>query len=455
MEKRPRIAGRLIAGMLALVLLVLPAAAQDSLAALAQNQGCTVEALLDTGTFTPGDSVSDWVAFAAGRSKEPVQTEDYRKALTAYVTKKYRSEGGLDTIRATEWHRISLTLLALGGDPTDAGKDHINLIADGTYDWRTTESPGTQGLNGWIFALLTLDSARFAVPADARYTRETILTAILSAQEQNGGFGLAAGAADVDITAMALQALAPYRSGTVSYALSAGRSTTVHEAVGRALQWLSEQQTENGDFNSWGAPNAESTAQVIIALCALGIDPASDMRFCKSGGSAADGLARYRQENGLYAHVPDAGADLMATQQAILAEEAMERLKNGERSLYDFRAPMEDGLRAAIAALNDDIFAADAEALRAQADALYVRYRAIPAEERSYVFAFERLRTALEESGCTLEPENPAAAYDLRQPAAPDDTHGGTILCICGGAAAAAVLAVSGILWKRKQKCTK
>lgn len=455
MEKRPRLAGRLIAGMLALVLLVLPAAAQDSLAALAQNQNCAVEALLDSELFTPGDSVSDWVALAAGRSKEPVETERYRKALTTYVTKKYRSEEGLDTVRATEWHRISLTLLALGGDPTDAGKDHIDLIADGTYNWKTTESLGTQGLNGWIFALLALDSARFAVPADARYTRETILTAILSAQEQNGGFGLAAGAADVDITAMALQALAPYRSGTVSYTLSDGRSTTVHEAVGRALQWLSEQQTENGDFNSWGAPNAESTAQVIIALCALGIDPASDMRFCKSGGGAADGLARYRLENGLYAHVPDADADLMATQQAILAEEAMERLENGERSLYDFRAPMEDGLRAAIAALNDDIFAADAETLRTQAGALYMRYRAIPAEERSYVFAFERLRAALEESGGTLEPEDPAAAYDLRQPATPDDTHGGTILCICGGAAAAAVLAVSGILWKRKQKCTK
>lgn len=48
------------------------------------------------------------------------------------------------------------------------------------------------------------------MPEDAAYTREEILAAILEAQEPDGGFGLTAGASDVDITAMALQALAPY-----------------------------------------------------------------------------------------------------------------------------------------------------------------------------------------------------------------------------------------------------
>ena len=120
MEKRPRLAGRVIAGLLA-VLLALPARAQEGLAAVAQNQSCTVEELLDSGTFAPGDSVSDWFAVAAGRSGEDVRTEGYRKSLSDYVTQKYRKEGGLDSVRATEWHRIALALLALGGDPTDVG----------------------------------------------------------------------------------------------------------------------------------------------------------------------------------------------------------------------------------------------------------------------------------------------------------------------------------------------
>ena len=42
------------------------------------------------------------------------------------------------------------------------------------------------------------------MPEDAAYTREEILAAILEAQEPDGGFGLTAGASDVDITAMAV-----------------------------------------------------------------------------------------------------------------------------------------------------------------------------------------------------------------------------------------------------------
>lgn len=451
MEKRSRFAGRLIAALLALVL-VLPAQAQDGLAALAEEQGCSQENLLDSDLLTVGDSVSDWLAIAAGRAEENIRTADYCKALTSYVTKKYRKEGGLDTVRATQWHRIALAILATGGDPTDVGKDHIDLIADGTYAWKTTASLGTQGLNGWIFALIALDSARFAVAQDAPYTRQTMLTALLSAQEENGGFGLATGAADVDITAMALQALAPYRNGTTVYTLSDGRRGTVCESIDRALQWLSGQQTTDGDFISWGTANAESTAQVLIALCALGIDPKTDARFVKNGVSAVDGLERYRTENGLYAHVLTDGENLMATQQAILAQEAMQRLERGARSLYDFRAPMDDALSAEIAALNGEISAADDETLRTQADALYARYLEIPAQERSYVFAFARLRAVLGEAALTAD--DPTAAYDLRLPTEPSDSGSGIYvwLAACG---AAVLLGCGLILWMRKRKCTK
>lgn len=455
MEKRSRFAGRLIALLLALVL-ALPAhaqdtpAVQDTLAALAADRGCAQEALLDEGGFTPGDSVSDWIAIAAGRSGERIETDAYRRALTEYVTQMYRRQGGLDAVRATQWQRIALAILALGGDPTCVGPDGIDLIADGSYRWTTTDSLGTQGLNGWIFALIALDSARFAVPQNARYSRQTIVTAILSAQEADGGFGLASGASDVDITAMALQALAPYRNGTVAYALASGQSVTVSAAADRALQWLSAQQTAQGDFISWGSANAESTAQVIIALCALGIDPAADARFCKNGVSAKDGLLRYRLDSGLYAHVLSDGADLMATQQAMLAWLAMQRLADGARSLYDFRPPMEDAVREEIAALNREITEADEQTLRAEADALYARYLALPAQERSYVFALDRLRAVRTEAALTAD--DPAAAYNLRQPGT-KPSRGRILPWLCG---AAAVPAGAGlILWKRKRKCTK
>ena len=51
-------------------------------------------------------------------------------------------------------------------------------------------SPGKQGINGWIFGLLTLDSLRYQVPEGAAETRESILISILEKQLADGGFSL-------------------------------------------------------------------------------------------------------------------------------------------------------------------------------------------------------------------------------------------------------------------------
>lgn len=254
---------RLLTLLLTLVL-VIPAYGQETLDALAAAQGCTAETLLQSDKLTAGDSVSDWVAIAVSRAGTEGDTSAYRKALERYVTRMYREQGGLDRLRATEWQRTALTALALGADPTAFGRDKngrsVNLLADGVYQFTAAKSLGTQGLNGWIFGLIALDSARFAVPEDAVYTRATILQALVAAQEPEGGFGLTAGNSDVDLTAMTLQALAPYQNSTVTYTGTSGESVTIREVVRRALAWLSDQQTAEGDFISWDAANLESTA---------------------------------------------------------------------------------------------------------------------------------------------------------------------------------------------------
>ena len=193
---RRSLAGALLALMLAAAL-ICPAWGED------------FRPLLENRPLTAGDSVSDWLAVASGRAG--LQRPDYLRDLESYVTSMYRENGGLDRIKATEWHRITLAVLAQGGDPTAFGRDRegkpIDLVAEGTYNWSRSRSLGAQGLNGWIFALITLDSGGFAVPEGAVYTREDMRRAILSAQTEEGAFGLSAGTADVDITAMALQAL--------------------------------------------------------------------------------------------------------------------------------------------------------------------------------------------------------------------------------------------------------
>ena len=305
------------------------ATAGDALQAIAKKADCAYEDVLTSSLVVPGEAVSDWIAIATGCSGDPVKRSAYLQGLEAYVTEEYKNNGCLHSIKATEYHRISLVILALGGDPAAFGEDAsgkpIDLIAEGTYGWRNSDSLGAQGLNGWVWALITLDARQYEVPADAVYTRESIIAAILAAQTDEGGFGLSGGSPDVDITAMTLQALAPYYENDAA----------VKGSVDRALGWLSAQQNETGDFTSWGAGSAEGTAQTVIALCSLGIDPQTDERFVKNGKSALDGLMQYRAESGLFRHTLDGDGDVMATEQAALALIALERLDAGEGRLYD------------------------------------------------------------------------------------------------------------------------
>ena len=183
--------------------------------AISESVKTLPEELMNSELLVAGDSVSDWLLFDGALTGQAGDREKRLKALSEYVSTCYAEKGGLDRVKATEWHRIALTVMALGGNPTAFGTDRdgqkINLIADGTYDWKQTDNPGSQGVNAWIFALNTLDAGAFSIPEGAKYSREEIIKAILNNQE-NGAFGLAKGAENVDITAMALQALSRYRT---------------------------------------------------------------------------------------------------------------------------------------------------------------------------------------------------------------------------------------------------
>lgn len=285
--------------------------------------------LSDQELLPAGSSLSDWTAITFYLADIDDDYDSYRKALETYVSECYRQADGLDRTKATEYQRIALAALAVGADPTSFGTDAdgnpIDLIADGTYDF-LGDSPGKQGLNGWIFALITLDAKGFKVPENAKYTREDMIGEILSAQEADGGYGLTKGTADVDITAMALQALSPYMD-----------RKDVKKSVEKALDWLGGQLSENCSYSYLGEESAESSSQVIIALCSLGIDPEKDERFARDGRNVLEALEDYRREDGGYAHLKDQdSSDFMASQQAMLALTAVYRLKTGKSRLYDF-----------------------------------------------------------------------------------------------------------------------
>lgn len=261
---------------------------------------------------------SEWLVIALARSGRDVPDSYYDSVVKAVQSAK----GQLSDKKSTEYARTILALTAIGKDPADVGGyDLLARLAD-------MDDVTYQGINGAIFALLALDSGKYDVPAAAeggtQVTRDGLVAYILAQQLSDGGWALSGTSADPDVTAMALQALAPYRTG----------DETVDTAVDKGVQLLSDMQLSDGGYSSWGTLNSESCAQVLIALATLGIDPVSDSRFVKNGLTVLDALLAYAVSGG-FRHTVDGEADAIATEQALCALTAYARLLDGKTALYD------------------------------------------------------------------------------------------------------------------------
>lgn len=282
-----------------------------------------------------GTTAGDWYAFSVGRLGIDDDYFSYLTVLQDYVESKYKTADKLDKTKSTEWHRIALTVLSLGGDPTAFGKDtkgnSINLISDGTYNRANLSQ---QGVNSYIWALITLDSNNYAVPDSALNTRESIIDGIISHQSADGGFSTKNGESSVDITAMAVQALAPYADKS-SDKYEKYKKLNADKAVGKAVNWLSKQQQADGSFMQDGAACAESTAQVLTALCCSKIDAVNDSRFIKNGNNVLDGIMLFKAENGGFSHTVGKSANAIAGQQVLYSLCALYRMWGGYNTLYD------------------------------------------------------------------------------------------------------------------------
>ena len=289
-----------------------------------------------------------WLVFAMERLGVTGDYGSYLDALSAWISEMYEKPEKLSKNKATEWHRAALGILAAGGDPTDVGG--IDLIADGIYA-RGEDAPlGKQGINGWIWGLLVLDTKGYEIPSGSNVTRESILNEIIRMRLPGGGFALTGDTPDPDITAAALTALAPYRGGSEIYGQGNELGgATVDKVIDEAVEALSRVQCASGGFrNPLTGENAESTAQVLLALTTLGIDWQNDSRFTKNGVNLYEALAAYRTDDGGIKHLPtDEAANATASVQALYTIAALLRAEKGQSSLFDFRdAAVSDGASA-------------------------------------------------------------------------------------------------------------
>ena len=283
----------------------------------------TGDYLAGLGTPGTGSIGGEWMALGLARSGRDVPGVDtYYQTVENYVKTHIASTGRLDRNKSTENSRIILALTAIGKDVTDVGgHDLLKGLDNMNYIKR-------QGTNGPVWALLALDSHKYPTSGDV--TRDALVSTIVGLQMESGAWyiGSSKPTADVDMTAMAVQALAPYYRTNAS----------AKAAVDKALEYLSSVQKADGTFCEYGnqAASSESTAQVVVMLIALGIDPVTDARFTKGGVSVLDALCSFYVDGGGFKHkLADTTRDGMSTEQGYYALAAYYRMKNEKTFLYD------------------------------------------------------------------------------------------------------------------------
>ena len=293
--------------------------------------GESLQAQVNKSAPIVGSIGGEWLALALARSGRSVPA-GYYDNVVQYVKANVNANERLHNSKSTDNSRVILALTAIGKDPTNVGGHNLLKGLD------SMSYINKQGINGPVFTLIALDSHNYPTFGDV--TRDVLIDRILSEQVKvDGGWALGGAdekASDVDVTAMTIQALAPYYK----------TNAKVKTAVDKGLTWLSAHQQEDGGFASWGAVNSESCAQVIVALGALGIDPLTDSRFIKNGITALDALCGYyTQDDTLgkgFAHVKQSSGgyvggayNQMATEQAYYALNAYYRFANSQNRLYD------------------------------------------------------------------------------------------------------------------------
>ena len=260
----------------------------------------------------------DWAVIGAVRGGFDIPehwTDSYYRAIAA---KLQETDGVLSKTRLTEYARVVLGLTAIGENPRNvAGYNLLAPLAD--YDAATQP-----GFTSAAYVLLALDCGNYKIPTveegKTQATRPMYVDFMLGQQLSDGGWAIGSEEADPDVTAMVLQALAPYQE-----------STPVKNAVALGVTRLSALQNDDGGYSSWGYTSSESCSQVVLTLCALGISM-DDSRFVKNGKSVLDKLLTYQLSDGSFCH--DDSFDAYATMQALCALSAASRQAGGKTAFF-------------------------------------------------------------------------------------------------------------------------
>ena len=208
---------------------------------------------------TYGTNAGEWTVFSLARgnyfTKDAAYFADYYDRIVETVNETAASvnmSGALNKNKSTDNSRLIVALAAIGKDPTSVG--NWDLVAP--YSANGMSWIRKQGMNGTIWTLIALDCGGYETSDPT--IRQQCVDAIVSAQHNDGGWSLVTAKAqpsNVDITAMTLVALYPYRD-----------QPAVAEVCQEAFDWLSASQLDNGGFPYGNGETSESCSWAIVAL---------------------------------------------------------------------------------------------------------------------------------------------------------------------------------------------
>ena len=258
---------------------------------------------------------ADWYIYNALRAKDTIpedKLEAYYQSVVNAVNKWEPNK------KPTDIARTAIVLSIMNKDITKVGNKNL---AEMLYHHPNLSS----GSNELSWALLALDAKKTEIPNGDNWSREKIIDGLLTFQNpKDGGFGLNNNTeSGVDTTAMALQALAPYRSG----------NERVNKAIEDGLSYLKGSLSDAYDTGT-----SEGTAQLLLTLTVLKEDPLSP-EYGKPHKNIITGLMDYYVETesgkGFRHDKTNKKINDMASVQAYQALTAYVQYKNGEKTYWD------------------------------------------------------------------------------------------------------------------------
>lgn len=208
-----------------------------------------------SSSYAKNEVNGDWVMAELGR----LGIKNTDLSIEKQVERVFDKEGNYKGENANELLKIILALRASGIDPENIYG--VNLVEELITNEETRgfyyDSCGLWAINSDDYKIVNKHQARI----DAMVGR------LLGSMKE--GY-VSSGFSKFDDTGFALLALAPYYKGQASGKYN--NSKEVKEAVAKALDYIKEEQLEDGDFTNggaWGAPNSNTLSLVIMGLSAI------------------------------------------------------------------------------------------------------------------------------------------------------------------------------------------